>query len=86
MVIDINLKILKDGSKHTDSLMQKPIACSLCKSENVITDPESGEIVCSKCGAVISDKMEYQGDDRTRASGSLKSRSHAAVGGGFVPA
>ena len=85
MLIDINLKILKDGRKHTDSLMQKPIACSLCKSENVITDPESGEIVCSKCGAVISDKMEYQGDDRTRASYSLKSRSRTVGGGRGMP-
>jgi transcription initiation factor TFIIB len=32
--------------------------CSLCKSESVITDPESAEIVCSKCGMVISDKIE----------------------------
>jgi len=32
--------------------------CSLCKSENTITDPELAEIVCSKCGMVISDKIE----------------------------
>jgi hypothetical protein len=39
MVVDINLKILADDIKHDpDSIMQKPIACSLCKSENVITD------------------------------------------------
>jgi transcription initiation factor TFIIB len=34
------------------------IVCSLCKSESAITDPESAEIVCTKCGMVISDKIE----------------------------
>jgi transcription initiation factor TFIIB len=32
--------------------------CCLCKSESAITDPESAEIVCTKCGKVISDKIE----------------------------
>jgi transcription initiation factor TFIIB len=34
------------------------IVCSLCKSKSAITDPESGEIVCTKCGMVIFDKIE----------------------------
>ena len=38
MVVDINLKILADDIKRdTDSIMQKPTACALCKTENVIT-------------------------------------------------
>src|SRR5829696_229147 len=33
--------------------------CSICNQGNTtITDPDSGEIVCSNCGAVISDKIE----------------------------
>src|SRR5215469_5177755 len=32
--------------------------CPICISNNVITDSESGEIVCSKCGMVISDKIQ----------------------------
>ena len=32
--------------------------CLICKSRNVITDSDSGEIVCSKCGMVISDKIQ----------------------------
>jgi transcription initiation factor TFIIB len=86
MVVDINLKILADDIKHDpDSIMQKPIACSLCKSENVITDPESGEVVCSECGAVISDKMEAQGDSGTRASYILRSGGQTAGGGRGMP-
>jgi transcription initiation factor TFIIIB Brf1 subunit/transcription initiation factor TFIIB len=33
-------------------------SCSLCKSENLITDTESGEVICGKCGMVISDKIQ----------------------------
>jgi transcription initiation factor TFIIB len=33
--------------------------CSICNQENtVITDPNSGETICSGCGMVISDKIE----------------------------
>jgi transcription initiation factor TFIIB len=32
--------------------------CSICGCNQTITDTESGEIVCSKCGQVISDKIE----------------------------
>jgi hypothetical protein len=32
--------------------------CSVCNQENMaITDPSSGEIICSNCGIVISDKI-----------------------------
>ncbi|MGC2570371.1 MAG: TFIIB-type zinc ribbon-containing protein [Candidatus Nitrosopolaris sp.] len=58
MVVDIALKkILTDRSKddnndNVDSIIPKPVVCSTCKSNNVITDPESGEIFCSQCGIV----------------------------------
>ena len=65
MVVDIALKkIFIDTSKddknndNAVSILQKPVVCSICKSNNVITDPESAEIVCSKCGMVISDKIQ----------------------------
>ena len=32
--------------------------CSTCRCNQTITDTESGEIICSKCGQVISDKIE----------------------------
>ena len=33
--------------------------CSICKiSDKLITYPESGEIICSNCGMVISDKIQ----------------------------
>src|SRR5919197_3272565 len=40
-------------SKHNQTL------CSICKrSDKIVTDPESGEIICSNCGMVLSDKVE----------------------------
>lgn len=39
--------------------MQNSIICSTCKKDyTIITDLDSGEIVCSKCGLVISDKIQ----------------------------
>ncbi|MRN40761.1 MAG: transcription initiation factor IIB [Nitrosopumilales archaeon] len=38
--------------------MQNSIVCSTCKKDQtIITDEVTGEIVCSKCGLVISDKI-----------------------------
>ena len=31
--------------------------CSICGSDQIITDTESGEMICSRCGQVISDKI-----------------------------
>ena len=39
--------------------MQDPIVCSICKKDQtIITDVVTGEIVCGKCGLVISDKIQ----------------------------
>ena len=42
-----------NASKNNQTL------CSVCKQkEKIVTDPESGEVICSNCGMVISDKIE----------------------------
>ncbi|MGB6674034.1 MAG: TFIIB-type zinc ribbon-containing protein [Candidatus Nitrosopolaris sp.] len=39
--------------------MQNSIVCSTCKKDQtIITDQATGEIICSKCGLVISDKIQ----------------------------
>jgi transcription initiation factor TFIIB len=55
--------VLDDKSIHADNessaaSIKYPVVCPICKSNSVITDPESGEIVCSQCGMVISDKIQ----------------------------
>ena len=50
--------------------MQTLIVCSICgkaKGKTVIIDPESGEIICSKCGMVISDKLQDMSRPEWRA-------------------
>ena len=37
--------------------------CSVCGSDRIVTIPDSGEIVCEHCGAVISDKTEEKGPE-----------------------
>jgi transcription initiation factor TFIIB len=42
-----------------ESQEQHVLLCSICKrSDKLVTDPESGEIICSNCGMVISDKIQ----------------------------
>jgi transcription initiation factor TFIIB len=64
--------------------------CSSCNNElRIITDPEVGEVVCSKCGMVISDKIEQdsrllfndeQRNDRSRTRGTLSSLASHDMG------
>jgi transcription initiation factor TFIIB len=44
----------------------------VCSSDNIITDYESGEVVCSKCGLVISDKIQ---ENRVAASNATNTLS-----------
>ena len=42
-----------------ESHEQHVLSCSICKrSDKLVTDPESGETICSNCGMVISDKIQ----------------------------
>jgi transcription initiation factor TFIIB len=47
----------KDNGSSKD--IQTLTLCSICNiSDKIVTDPESGEIICGNCGMVISDKAE----------------------------
>src|SRR5215212_1179156 len=39
------------------------LVCSICKSNQIITDADSGELICSNCGQVISNKVEQEGPE-----------------------
>jgi hypothetical protein len=52
-------KIQSVENKGNNSSKPNQILCSICKaSDKKVTDPESGEIICSNCGMVLSDKVE----------------------------
>ena len=36
----------------------RTILCSACNSDQMITDPDRGEIICSNCGRVMTDKVQ----------------------------
>src|ERR671939_43873 len=44
-------------------LLDSNLICSICKSSRIITDAESGELVCSKCGQVILGKAQQEGPE-----------------------
>jgi transcription initiation factor TFIIB len=46
------------GEQEEDQPISRT-TCSICNKDNTaITDPESGEIICSNCGVVISERIE----------------------------
>src|SRR6266516_2213793 len=48
----------KDDIEDVNSALETFTLCPSCKSDNaIITDPKSGEIICSICGRVVSDKL-----------------------------
>lgn len=61
------------------------LVCSVCKSNRIITDAESGELICSNCGQVISNKVEQEGPewrnfDLLSSSSSQSNNSRSRVG------
>ena len=62
MIVPSN-KILINKSKNdvidlTDSTSSSPTCCRQCNLNNtIITEPKSGDVVCSNCGMVIPDNL-----------------------------
>ena len=59
-------------SHYNNSNKSTLAKCPGCNNERAITDPDSGEVICSKCGRVLSDKLlemgpEWRGADETEA-------------------
>jgi hypothetical protein len=59
MFIIIEEKTLLEQQSHnrTTSAVGNGV-CYVCSSDSLITDHESGKVVYSKCGLVISDKIQ----------------------------
>jgi transcription initiation factor TFIIB len=55
----------KSSRRHSynSQLRDSDRICSICKSNQIIADNESGELICSKCGQVISDKIQQTGPE-----------------------
>lgn len=60
--------------------MQSAIFCSICKEDRTVTDPESGEVICKKCGIVISDRQfESRPEWRAFSSDEMNDRSRVGI-------
>ena len=72
------VELRDDNNKNNSSKIQANITtttaatitkCQSCGNDQIITDSESGEMICDKCGRVISDKLQEVGPEwRTYAT------------------
>jgi transcription initiation factor TFIIB len=70
---DTKLQTVENKNNIISSNDIQTLLCSICKrSDKIITDPESGEVICSSCGVVILDRIE----DISRPD------RHVGIGGG----
>jgi transcription initiation factor TFIIB len=53
-----NMRTNSNSQLQTSNIPVSNPVCSICGCNQTITDTESGEIICSKCGQVISDKIQ----------------------------
>jgi transcription initiation factor TFIIB len=72
---------VKENNKKAAEEQQNFLFCSICKSDKVITDLESGEIICSNCGMIISDKIQQisRPEQRTFNAEELNDRSRTGI-------
>src|ERR687885_264603 len=57
------LNIMSEYNNNNSKKRVTPTSCSICQSKQIITDSDSGELICSKCGQVISDRVQQEGPE-----------------------
>lgn len=68
---DFTIDIEQTGKDKNNITPPNDNLCSICKrSDKMITDPESGEVICSSCGVVLLDKIEDISRPERRVFGS----------------
>ncbi len=55
--------VIKNRGSETKTLTVQKDRCKRCGKESKVTDVESGEVFCSSCGYVISEKIEDSGPE-----------------------
>src|SRR5919198_524893 len=60
---------------------QPSVTCPLCKDNLlIITDPNSGETICSKCGMIVLDKIQNINQPEWRASSNAEYENRSRTG------
>ena len=78
------MTILDYNNSNKPSITPKTTAASFatpgCNNEKLITDPDSGEVVCNNCGRVLSDKLvETRPEWRTFAADKAEVRDRTGM-------
>jgi transcription initiation factor TFIIB len=56
---DFSIDKIQNIENRSNSSKPNQTSCSICnRTDKIVTDPESGEIICSNCGMVLLDKVE----------------------------
>jgi transcription initiation factor TFIIB len=69
-----------DKKVDSSSVNPQPRKCSNCGSNQIITDIESGEIICSNCGQVISNNMLEDNRPEWRTFSTEEQASKSRIG------
>jgi transcription initiation factor TFIIB len=75
--------IIKQQQDPINNTITTTIVCSICKtSDSIVTDVESGEVICSNCGMVISDKIQdiIHSERRTFSSEEVSTKGNGRTG------
>jgi transcription initiation factor TFIIB len=65
---DFSIDKIQSIENKGNSSKPNQTLCSTCnRSDKIVTDAESGEIICSNCGMVLSDKVEDTSHSERRA-------------------
>ena len=58
-----NCALIKSESIKSNQMLAISQKCNRCAKSQIITDYDSGELICAKCGLVISERMESGGPE-----------------------
>ena len=75
------IKVEHEQQKN-DNRQLNSVSCFICQNDytNIITDSESGEVVCSNCGIVITEKSENISNPEWRAFTAEEQNKRARTG------
>lgn len=84
MVLHTTNTAIKAGKtvSNKKTITRNSVTCNICLNDytNVITDSESGEVVCSNCGIVITEKSENISNPEWRAFTAEEQNKRARTG------
>ncbi len=63
---EVSIMKSKDNIDKINHASENPSVCPSCKRDHtIITDPKTAEVICSKCGIVLSDKLSNMKSERS---------------------